>query len=103
LLSRASIVHAQGCVRGRKQALHWDGAEHDKGPESRNVATVGAPTRDKSRYAEHGGVAGTDWHGVRVPPGVVILAPPRVPRNAEGEPKQRPRLRRAQKARPRTV
>src|SRR5215208_4401587 len=24
---------------------------------------------DRSRCAEHGGVAGTDWHDVRVPPG----------------------------------
>jgi hypothetical protein len=29
-----------------------------------------------------GGVAGTDWHGVRVPPGVVMLSPPTTQRNA---------------------
>src|SRR5215218_9361580 len=37
---------------------------------------------DRSRCAEHGGVAGTDWHGVRVPPGVVMLSPPEVARNS---------------------
>jgi hypothetical protein len=29
-----------------------------------------------------GGVAGTDWHDVRVPPGVVMVSPPTPQRNA---------------------
>jgi hypothetical protein len=36
---------------------------------------------DRSRYAEHGGMC---VPGVPAPPGVVILAPPEVLRNAEG-------------------
>jgi hypothetical protein len=40
---------------------------------------------------------GDCWHafrGVRVPPGVDMLSPPEVPRNAERAPKRRPRFER---------
>jgi hypothetical protein len=50
-----------------------------EGPEPSRLK---APAHDRSRCAEHGGVAGTDWHGVRVPPGVVMVSPPATTRNA---------------------
>jgi hypothetical protein len=47
-----------------------------------------APTHDRSRYAEHGGCSCTLNRRVRAPPGIVILAPPEVPRNAERAPSE---------------
>jgi hypothetical protein len=36
----------------------WSDSRQSEGPESRNVATVIAPTHDRSRCAEHGGIVG---------------------------------------------
>src|SRR5215210_7933342 len=52
-----------------------------EGPES---CSLGAPAHDRSRCAEHvGEVAPLVVREVPVPPGVVMVAPPTVPRNAE--------------------
>src|SRR5215218_5663928 len=67
------------------------GPGHSEGPESRNVANVGAPTHDRSRCDEHGESCHSALGGVLAPPGVVMVAPPEVPRNAEGGAKRRPR------------
>ena len=52
---------------------------------------------ERSRCDEHGGCL---WHALRTvvpaPPGVVMVAPPEVPRNAEGGAKRRPRCRRTE-------
>jgi hypothetical protein len=45
---------------------------------------------DRSRCAEHGGCSCT-WYGVRVPPGIVMVAPQTLLRKAEGGAKRRPR------------
>src|SRR5215203_7001568 len=68
--------------------------------KGRNPArgVVGAPTHDRSRCAEHGESCHSALRGVLAPPGIVILAPPEVPRNAERAPKRRAAPKRLRKA-----
>src|ERR671911_826016 len=69
------------------------GVGQSEGPEESRLSKL--RPYDGSRCAEHGGVAGTDWHDVRVPPGVVMVAPQTRLRNQrEREAKGRARGRR---------
>src|SRR5918995_1436334 len=69
------------------------GVGQSEGPEEIRLSKL--RPYERSRCAEHGGVAGSNWHDVRVPPGVVMVAPQTRLRNQrEREAKGRARGRR---------
>jgi len=57
------------------------GQSEESGPPT--VGVVGAPTYERSRCAKHGEYDSA-FRGVPAPPGMGMIAPPEVPRNAEG-------------------
>src|SRR5215218_2766841 len=108
-----------GSVHKKHPAASGRGAEHDKGLEPRSETPalfplpqkrcvyysgiaprqsegpeVGAPTHERSRCAEHGESCHSALGGVPAAPGVIMIAPPEVPRNAERAQSEGPRQKR---------
>jgi hypothetical protein len=52
-MRRCTRTQEAARYRGGRERAQGIGAGQSEGPEPRNVATVRAPTHDRSRWAEH--------------------------------------------------